>query len=1002
MSQGEGFGSDGFCTQLQDALSGHGALEDVQVINANDRHDGRSRTDAGILLVKSRFLSLLIGRRDLLSLIQSEAMRIHRIQRGASWEHKNDHQDPDNIEANTLIQVQLLSDAEEGRLRGEGGGGGCDTPAERQQKEVRDWFQSLLWSLVLSLPLIVAGHFLPIIAPAAAAAFAHAESNLVPGLTLKAITFLVLCIPCQFMPKLGGRFYRGALKGLRSGSLGMDFLVAMGTSAAFAFGTFSIAMSVLLRGKVPPSVGRAGPDMFVTSSMLISFILFGKYLESRAKGKTSEALQKLGNLRAPSAMLLKQSLPVFDEELTKRGDADTPKNQDQAEWEVLEIPLALVQRGDILKVVRGATIPSDGEVVQGSGLVNEAMLTGESMPVRKETGDVVLGGAINTEGLFTMKVTGTGKDTALAQIISLVEDAQLSKAPIQAFADQIAGVFAPLVLSISVGVFLIWFMLGHFGILHPDFFPPNSNPFLFAFTLGVATLVVACPCALGLATPTAVMVGTGVGAKYGVLIKGGEPLEAGDKVSVIAFDKTGTLTAGKPTVTDFKLLQPPHGASDNQKQDHPKLQLSREQLLMYAASAELGSEHPLARAIVSAAQEGTMGKKLPQPQNFIAHSGMGVCCTVLGKQVHIGNAPWMQMMLSGTDMAAEPTSVIEQPAGAVEASSRPKEHKQPGEASGIMGGEHDQNSAALVERCKTQMRVLEEQGKTAVFVAIDRMLMGVIGIADAVRPESFSTIRALKQMGIEVWMLTGDNRRTALAVAHQLGIAEGHVLAEVLPNNKAQKVQWLQQQQQKRRQERKMHKKNQVFSTVEDRATTRLGGRMRSGGVAMVGDGINDSPALAQADLGIAVGAGTDIAIEAAGMVLMRSSLTDVLVALHLSRVTFRRIRINFVWAMGYNCFLIPLAAGVLYPSLHIMVPPMFAGAAMAMSSVSVVTSSLLLKYYKPPQLADYTYTKVAQHASKLQASTTGDRWPNSNPTTSETQLLQQPLLPVTDYRSIN
>lgn len=655
-------------------------------------------------------------------------------------------------------------------------------------------------------------------------------SDAIRGLSWMVLVVGLLATPVQFYA--ARRFHVDAWKGLKNRMLGMSFLVSMGSNASYFFGVFSAVRGLLLQNS-----DVASPDMFMTAAMLVSFVLIGKYLEAVAKGKTSEALGKLMELQVKSATLL-----VFNADASKVVEEKL-------------VSIDLVQRGDILKVVRGSSIPADGVVVFGEGRVDESMLTGESKAIKKNPGDRVLGATVNTEGLFHMKVTGVDSDTALSQIIRLVEDAQTSKAPIQAYADYIASIFVPTVLVLSVVTFLVWYVLCVTGVVPSSWVPTTDSLFVFAFNFGIATLVVACPCALGLATPTAVMVGTGVGAEQGVLIKGGEPLEAAHNIDTILFDKTGTLTVGQPVVTDVVVL--------NKK-------LSTEELITLAGSAELGSEHPLGRAIIEYAK--FISPSLEQPADFKGVSGRGIMCTVGERKVVIGNKEWMR-------------------------------------------------ENALARLCSITVDqatvTFQNAGKTPVYLGVDGELSAVFGIADAPRAESVRAIKKLKQMGLDVWMVTGDNRRTAFSIADQLGIKRRNVMAEVVPSEKASKVKQLQSH-----------------------------GRR----VAMVGDGINDSPALAQADLGIAIGGGTEIAVETAGMVLMKSSLWDVITALDLSRTIFNRIRLNYVWALGYNCLLIPLAAGVLYP-IGYSIPPMFAGGAMALSSVSVVTSSLLLRHYKAPEL---------------------------------------------------
>ncbi|KAL4160051.1 hypothetical protein PRNP1_000622 [Phytophthora ramorum] len=687
-----------------------------------------------------------------------------------------------------------------------------------------DFFVSVLFTFPILLMMMVLDNIAPV---------AHGlASSILPGISWQTLIVAILATPVQFYP--ARRFHTDAWKGIKNRMLGMSFLVSMGANASYFYGLFSIARAFLLN-----DTSVANPDMFMTSSMLISFVILGKFLESIAKGKTSAALSKLMELQVKSATLL-----VFSADGTRIREERI-------------VPIELVQRGDVLKVVRGSSVPADGVIVYGEGRIDESMLTGESKTIKKATGDRVLGATVNVDGLFHMKVTGVDNDTALSQIIRLVEDAQTSKAPIQAYADYVASIFVPTVLGLSFLTFSAWYVLCVFEIFPESWIPHTDSTFVFAFNFGIATLVVACPCALGLATPTAVMVGTGVGAEHGVLIKGGEPLQAAHNVNTILFDKTGTLTVGKPVVTDVVVLSK---------------KLSTEELIILAGSAELGSEHPLSKAIIEYAK--FISSSLEQPTGFRGVSGRGIACMVGKRKVVIGNKEWM-----ADNGLKRLTSIVLQQA----------------------------------------TFTFQNAGKTTIYMGVDDELSAVFGVADAPRKESIRTLKKLKQMGLEVWMVTGDNARTAFTIADQLGISRRNVMAEVVPSQKSSKVKQLQ-------------------------STGRI--------VAMVGDGINDSPALAQADLGIAIGGGTEIAVETAGMVLMKANLFDVITALDLSRTIFNRIRLNYVWALGYNCLLIPLAAGVLYP-FGFSIPPMFAGGAMAISSVSVVTSSLLLRYYTPPALPE-------------------------------------------------
>ncbi|KAB2051358.1 hypothetical protein ES319_A12G049300v1 [Gossypium barbadense] len=644
---------------------------------------------------------------------------------------------------------------------------------------------------------------------------------------------------------IGKRFYVAAGRALRNGSTNMDVLVALGTSASYFY-----SVGALLYGAI---TGFWSPTYFETSSMLITFVLLGKYLECLAKGKTSDAIKKLVELAPATALLV-----VKDNGGNIIGER--------------EVDALLIQPGDILKVLPGAKLPADGVVVWGSSYVNESMVTGESVPVSKEVDSPVIGGTINLHGALHIKATKIGSEAVLSQIISLVETAQMSKAPIQKFADFVASIFVPTVVTLSLITLLGWYAGGAAGAYPQQWLPENGNYFVFALMFSISVVVIACPCALGLATPTAVMVATGVGASNGVLIKGGDALERAQKVQYVIFDKTGTLTQGKAKVTTVKVFS----------------EMDRGEFLTLVASAEASSEHPLAKAIVEYARhfhffdENSLtedaqysSKESPisawrlDVAEFSAVPGRGIQCFIDGKRVLVGNRKLLTE--SGVSISAH----VEQ---------------------------------FVVD--------LEESARTGILAAYDGNVIGVLGVADPLKREAAVVVQGLQKMGVRPVMVTGDNWRTAQAVAREVGIRD--VRAEVMPAGKAEVV-------------RSFQKDGSI--------------------VAMVGDGINDSPALAAADVGMAIGAGTDIAIEAADYVLMRNNLEDVITAIDLSRKTFSRIRWNYVFAMAYNVVAIPIAAGVLYPSLGIKLPPWAAGACMALSSVSVVCSSLLLRRYKKPRL---------------------------------------------------
>jgi len=614
-----------------------------------------------------------------------------------------------------------------------------------------------------------------------------------------ALLQIVLVIPIIIA---GNKFYTIGYKALLQRSPNMDSLVALGTSAAIGF---SIYNTIRVIGGNEEAVHGL---YYETAGVIIALILLGKSLEAVSKGKTSEAIKKLMGLAPKTALILE-------------GDRE------------IEVPIDEVELDNIVIVKPGDKIPVDGVVIEGNTSVDEAMLTGESMPVDKKPGDKVFAASINKNGMIKFKVTKVGSDTALAQIIKLVEDAQGSKAPIAQMADIVSGYFVPIVCALASAAFLAWFLSGY--------------SFSFSITIFISVLVIACPCALGLATPTAIMVGTGKGAENGILIKGGEALETTHKINTIVFDKTGTITEGKPEVTDIITANG----------------IKREQLLQLAASAEKGSEHPLGEAIVRGAEKEQL--EILKVSQFEAIPGHGIEVMIEDKKVLIGNKKLM-----------------------------------------------DERSIPLAD-LSDKSDQLASEGKTPMYIAIDDKIAGMIAVADVVKESSAKAIKKLQAMGIEVAMITGDNRRTAEAIAKQVGI--DRVLAEVLPQDKSNEVKKLQAE-----------------------------GKI----VCMVGDGINDAPALVQADIGIAIGSGTDVAMESADIVLMRSDLMDVPTAIQLSKSTIRNIKQNLFWAFGYNVAGIPIAAGVLHLFGGPLLNPIFAAAAMAFSSVSVVSNALRLKNFKP------------------------------------------------------
>ncbi len=668
---------------------------------------------------------------------------------------------------------------------------------KRREQEISAYRNKFIIGLTLSFPMLyfMLGSFLP-----------HLPfiDVLMP---YAGIASLILATPVQFW--LGAGFYKGFWSSLKMRTFSMDSLITIGTSAAYAYSFCNFALHVVREGTL---LGGMHDLYFEVSALLITFVLLGKWMETRAKGATSEAISKLMGLQAKTARVLRPS--------TGSGQAT-----------IIDVLIEEVQPGDIVVVRPGEKIPVDGIVMKGLTSVDESMLTGESMPREKKEGDRVFGATMNGNGSIEFRAEKVGSETALAQIIRFVEEAQGSKAPIQDFADWVSSWFVPAVIGIALLTFGIWMFVG--------------AGFTFALLSAVSVLVIACPCALGLATPTAIMVATGKGAENGILIRGGEPLEAANRISAIVFDKTGTLTKGKPEVTDIVAL---HGSQD--------------ELLQLAASLEQGSEHPLAESIVNHAK--AKGVTLSAVETFKAIPGHGIEASLHAKKYLLGNRKLMEKF------------------------------------------------QVAVTEIEEQLAALEEQGKTAMIVADEKHVLGIVAVADTVKETSRAAIERLRKMGIEVYMITGDNKRTAAAIAKNLGIQ--NVLAEVLPEQKASEVKKLQEQG-----------KN----------------------VAMVGDGINDSPALAQANLGIAMGSGTDIAMETGGIVLVKNDLRDVVTAIKLSRVTVNKIKQNMFFALFFNIIGIPIAARA-FMSFGIMLRPELAGFAMAFSSVAVVTNSLLLKGFHP------------------------------------------------------
>ncbi|GAA5914568.1 hypothetical protein JCM8208_001206 [Rhodotorula glutinis] len=724
-------------------------------------------------------------------------------------------------------------------------------------KEITEWRSAFLRAASFGLPVFLLSMVLPMIP------FLRPVVNfaLVRGIYLGDLACLFLTIPVQFGVAL--RFYRSAWRALKHSSATMDVLVVLGTSAAFVYSVAAMACA--------PFAGDPTyhPKVFFdTCTMLITFISLGRYLENVAKGQTSTALSRLMSL-APS-----QAIIYTDAECTKEK----------------KVPTELIQVDDVVKIVPGDKIPADGVVIRGESSVDESMVTGEVVPVVKSLKSSVIGGTVNGQGTFDMRVTRAGKDTALAQIVHLVEEAQTSKAPIQAFADTVAGYFVPVVISLALATFIAWMVVAHVASDLPRVFDEEgTTKFMVCLRLCISVVVVACPCALGLSTPTAVMVGTGVGAQHGILIKGAGPLEASHRVDRIVLDKTGTLTVGKLDVVGVRWVERTGLESSAADALGAHVGWQEDAILLFAA-AETKSEHPLAKAV---AQWGLRSLRLDEVPSslevtsFESVTGKGIRCDVAGHFPSLSPS-------SGTGRSTHRIEI------------------------GNLSFLADECGIALPS-AYDDFRAREERlGHTCIAVAVDAQLACVVSLADTVKAEARQAIDALRWMGVEVLLATGDQPLTACAIADEVGIAAVDVHAAMSPNGKKALVQKLQQQ----------------------------GHR-----VAMVGDGINDSPALAAADVGIALCTGTDIAMEAADVVLMKSDLLDVVAALDLSRRIFRQIRLNFVWATVYNLVGVPLAMGVLLPwGVHLH--PMMAGAAMALSSVSVVASSLTLRFWRRPRLA--------------------------------------------------
>ncbi|KYO34359.1 hypothetical protein Y1Q_0007630 [Alligator mississippiensis] len=750
------------------------------------------------------------------------------------------------------------------------------------KKEIRQWRKSFLWSLIFGIPGLILMIYMLIPAGQGSGVL---EQNLIPGLSLLNLLFFVLCTFVQFLG--GWYFYVQAYKSLKHRTANMDVLIVLATTIAYIYSCVILIVAMVEKAEQSPIT------FFDTPPMLFVFIALGRWLEHIAKSKTSEALAKLISLQATEATVV-----------TLGPDHSVIREE--------QVPVELVQRGDIVKVVPGGKFPVDGKVIEGTSMADESLITGEAMPVTKKPGSTVIAGSINAHGSVLVKATHVGPDTTLAQIVKLVEEAQMSKAPIQQLADKFSGYFVPFIIIISTVTLIVWIAIGfnNFDVVQ-KFFPHRSKNISkaeiiirFAFQTSITVLCIACPCSLGLATPTAVMVGTGVAAQNGILIKGGKPLEMAHKIKTVMFDKTGTITHGVPKVMRVLLLG-------------DTATLSLKVVLAVVGTAEANSEHPLGMAITKYCKEELGTESLGYCMDFQAVPGCGISCKVSGVESVLGQK---EHSLNERNANLNGDSTVSLKHSSLIMTSEPDGAAAPHTYLVVIGNREwmRRNGLHISNDVNDAMTGHEMKGQTAVLVAIDGALCGMIAIADTVKQEAALAVHTLKTMGIDVVLITGDNRKTAKAIATQVGIKK--VFAEVLPSHKVAKVQELQNEGKK---------------------------------VAMVGDGVNDSPALAQADIGVAIGTGTDVAIEAADVVLIRNDLLDVVASIHLSKRTVRRIRINLVLALIYNLLGIPIAAGVFMP-IGIVLQPWMGSAAMAASSVSVVLSSLQLKCYKKPDAESY------------------------------------------------
>ncbi|CAL2037623.1 unnamed protein product [Caenorhabditis brenneri] len=766
-------------------------------------------------------------------------------------------------------------------------------------EDVEKWRNTFLISLVCGVPVMV----IMIIFHWILHTPMHPEKQtpiFTPALSLDNFLLLILCTPVQIF---GGRyFYAASWKAIKHGNANMDVLIVLATTIAYTYSIVVLLLAIVFKWPSSPMT------FFDVPPMLIVFIALGRMLEHKAKGKTSEALSKLMSLQAKEATLV-----TMDTE----GRLTSEKG----------INIELVQRDDLIKVVPGAKVPVDGVVIDGKSSADESFITGESMPVVKKPGSTVIGGSVNQKGVLIVKATHVGKDSTLSQIVRLVEEAQTNRAPIQQLADRIAGYFVPCVIGLSLLTLAVWILI-EYNLERNANMPPGlrfEEALKIAFEAAITVLAIACPCSLGLATPTAVMVGTGVGAANGILIKGGEPLESVHKVTTIVFDKTGTITEGRPRVVQIASFVNPSS-------------MSLKLMTFLAGATEALSEHPIGNAISAFAKQLLKDPTWPKTSKFHVDSGHGVICKIeeirqsfasLALNGSTSSSPEIPRIPDGQTLPIPGTEVL-----LLQVSSRDVVKPNPDTAKIVIGTERMMEKNGIFVSDVVKMTLAEEQrkGHISVICAINEEVVSVISIADQVKKEASLAIYTLREMGLRVVLLTGDNSKTAESTAKQVGIDE--VFAEVLPNQKQEKIKQLKEYGNK---------------------------------VAMVGDGVNDSPALAEANVGIAIAAGSDVAIESAGIVLVRNDLIDVVGAIKLSKMTTRRIRLNFLFAIIYNAIGIPIAAGVFRP-FGFMLQPWMAAAAMALSSVSVVSSSLLLKNFRKPTVANLYTPAFKRHQKFLES----------------------------------